>query len=165
VTLRCLAAKWDLVQFVGTGAAGVAYTPPATLSTIESLVGPTQPTRTFTFDGMSRINGQEYDLNRVDFIVPFGVTERWRFKTGGNAPHPVHVHSASFQVVARTGGRGKVFPWESGWKDTVLLSDKETVDVLIRFNEYRGDYEGQYVMHCHQLEHEGMGMMTNFKVL
>jgi blue copper oxidase len=165
VTLRCLAAKWDLVQFVGTGAAGVAYTPPATLSTIESLVGPTQPTRTFTFDGMSRINGQEYDLNRVDFIVPFGVTERWRFKTGGNAPHPVHVHGASFQVVARTGGRGKVFPWESGWKDTVLLSDKETVDVLIRFNEYRGDYEGQYVMHCHQLEHEGMGMMTNFKVL
>lgn len=165
VTLRCLAAKWDLIQFVGTGAPGVPYVPPSTLSTIETLVGPSQPSRTFTFDGMSRINGQQYDLYRIDFRVPFGATERWRFTTGGNAPHPVHVHGASFQVVSRTGGRGRLFPWESGWKDTVLLSDKETVDVLIRFDAYKGEYDGQYVMHCHQLEHEGMGMMTNFKVI
>jgi FtsP/CotA-like multicopper oxidase with cupredoxin domain len=165
LTLRCLAARWDLVQFVGTGVPGVVYSPPAILSTIESLSGPSQPTRTFTFDGMSRINGQEYDMSRIDFRVPFGVTERWRFKTGGNAPHPVHVHGASFQVVSRTGGRGRLFPWESGWKDTVLLNDKETVDVLIRFDAFRGEYDGQYVMHCHQLEHEGMGMMTNFKVI
>lgn len=67
---------------------------------------------------------------------------------------------ASFQVVSRTGGRGRLFPWESGWKDTVLLNDKETVDILIRFTEYRG----AYVMHCHQLEHEDMGMMTNCEV-
>jgi blue copper oxidase len=165
ITLRCLAAKWDLVQFVGTGAPGITYTPPATLSSIAPLVGPSQPTRTFTFDGMSRINGQEYDLNRVDFRVPSNVTERWRFQTGGNAPHPVHVHGTSFQVVSRTGGRGRLFPWESGWKDTVLLNDRETVDVLIRFEQYSGEYDGQYVMHCHQLEHEGMGMMTNFKVI
>lgn len=165
LTLRCLAARWDLIQFVGTGAPGVVFSPPATLSTIETLSGPSQPTRTFTFDGMSRINGQQYDLYRVDFRVPFGVTERWRFKTGGNAPHPVHVHGASFQVVSRTGGRSRLFPWESGWKDTVLLNDKETVDVLIRFDAFRGEYDGQYVMHCHQLEHEGMGMMANFKVI
>jgi FtsP/CotA-like multicopper oxidase with cupredoxin domain len=165
VTLRCLAARWDLIQFVGTGAPGTEFVPPATLSTIETLSGPSQPTRTFSFDGMSRINGQQYDPFRVDFRVPFGVTERWRFKTGGNAPHPVHVHGASFQVISRTGGRGRLLPWESGWKDTVLLNDKETVDVLIRFDGFRGEYDGQYVMHCHQLEHEGMGMMTNFKVI
>jgi FtsP/CotA-like multicopper oxidase with cupredoxin domain len=160
VTLRCLTAKWDVLQFVGTGAFGVAYFPPATLSTITPLSGPSQPTRTFSFDGMSRINGLEYDMNRVDFRVPFGVTERWRFTTGGNAPHPVHVHGASFQVVSRTGGRGRLFAWEGGWKDTVLLNDRESVDVLIRFDGYRG----AYVMHCHQLEHEGMGMMSNFEV-
>jgi FtsP/CotA-like multicopper oxidase with cupredoxin domain len=165
ITLRCLRARWDLVQFEGTGAAGVAYTPPAALSTIQALAGPSQPTRTFSFDGMSRINGLVYDMNRLDFEVPAGVTERWRFKTGGNAPHPVHVHGASFQVVSRSGGRGRLFPWETGWKDTVLLNDKETVEVLIRFGtDFRGPGVGQYVMHCHQLEHEGMGMMTNFIV-
>jgi len=161
ITLRCLAARWDLVRFVGTGAAGMAYTAPPLLSTIPPLSGPPQPTRTFTFDGMSRINGQEYDMNRIDFTVPFGVTERWRFQTGGNAPHPVHVHGTHFQVVSRTGGRGRLFPWEGGWKDTVLLNDRETVDVLIRFDGYRG----LYVMHCHQLEHESMGMMCNFEVV
>jgi FtsP/CotA-like multicopper oxidase with cupredoxin domain len=145
---------------VGTGQPGVSYSLPPVLSTILPLSGPSQPTRSFTFDGMSRINGLEYDMDRLDFRVPLGVTERWRFKTGGNAPHPVHVHGAHFQVVSRTGGRGRLFGWEGGWKDTVLLNDKETVDVLIRFDTYRG----LYVIHCHQLEHESMGMMANFEV-
>jgi spore coat protein A len=43
----------------------------------------------------------------------------------------------------------------------VLLNDRETVDVLIAFT----GYQGKYVMHCHQLEHESMGMMTNFEVV
>ena len=34
-------------------------------------------------------------------------------------------------------------------------------DVLIRFEAYRG----AYVIHCHQLEHESMGMMANFQVV
>ena len=130
------------------------------LSSITPLDNPVV-TRTFSFDGMSRINGQVYDMNRVDFEVPFGQTELWRFSTGGNAPHPVHVHGASFQVVSRSGGRGQLFPWESGWKDTVLLLDQETVEVLVRFDGYRG----AYLMHCHKLEHEDMGMMSNFNVV
>ena len=66
----------------------------------------------------------------------------------------------AFQVVSCTGGRARLFPWEAGWKDTVLLSDKETVAVLVRFDAYRG----MYVIHCHQLEHEDMGMMSSFEV-
>ena len=161
ITLRCLDARWDLVKFTDSGRTGLSYSPPSMLSEILPLSGPAQPTRTFTFDGMSRINGLEYDPDRLDFSVPFGTTERWRFRTGGNAPHPVHVHGAHFKVVSRTGGRGRLFGWEGGWKDTVLLNDKETVDVLIRFAAYRG----AYVIHCHQLEHEGMGMMANFQVV
>jgi FtsP/CotA-like multicopper oxidase with cupredoxin domain len=131
------------------------------LSTITRLTNPVR-TREFSFDGMGKINGKEYALNRIDFQVPFGQVERWRFKTGGNAPHPVHVHGASFQVQSRTDGRGNmVFPWEAGWKDTVLLQDRETVEVLVRFDGYRG----LYLMHCHKLEHEDAGMMTNFEVI
>jgi len=132
----------------------------ATLSTITPLASP-QTTRDFSFDGMSRINGRTYDLDRIDFQVPFGDTELWRFSTAGNAPHPVHVHGASFQVVSRTGGRGRLFPWEQGWKDTVLLEDGETVEILIRFDAFRS----LYVIHCHKLEHEDAGMMANFEVV
>jgi len=160
VMLRDLRAGWDLLEFRVTRQVNVPATIPATLSTIQPLSNPAT-TRTFSFDGMSRINGKVYDLNRIDFEVPFGQTERWRFTTKGNAPHPVHVHGASFQVQSRTGGRGAVYPWEQGWKDTVLLEDGETVEILIRFDAFRGIY----LIHCHKLEHEDMGMMANFEVV
>lgn len=53
-----------------------------------------------------------------------------------------------------------VYPWERGWKDTVLVRTHETVDVLVRFDAY----EGRYLLHCHKLEHEDHGMMMNFVV-
>lgn len=133
--------------------------PTGALSSIAALAAPAR-TRTFSFDGMTRINGKLFDLNRVDFEVPAGEVEDWVFTTNGNAPHPVHVHGASFQVLSRSGGRGRVFPWEAGWKDTVLLNDGETVTVRIRF-----DLKGRYLIHCHKLEHEDAGMMTNFRVV
>jgi FtsP/CotA-like multicopper oxidase with cupredoxin domain len=160
VMLQDLNAGWNLLEFRVTAVVDDDHTIPTTLSTITLLSDP-QTTRSFSFDGMTRINGQEYDLNRIDFQVPFGQTERWRFTTNGNAPHPVHIHGASFQVQSRTGGRGVLFPWEQGWKDTVLLNDRETVEILIRFDGYRG----RYLMHCHKLEHEDQGMMTNFEVI
>jgi blue copper oxidase len=152
---------WNLLELVVTRAvSGGGSLPAGPLSAIERLSNPVT-VRQFSFDGMSRINGRVYDLDRLDFEVPFGQTELWRFRTAGNAPHPVHVHGASFQVVSRTGGRNALFPWEGGWKDTVLLQDKETVEVLVRFDAYRG----RYLLHCHQLEHEDSGMMANFEVI
>jgi len=162
VMLRDLRAGWDLLEFRVATRVATAGTVPASLSTITKLLmADVATTRDFSFDGMSKINGQSYDMNRIDFSVPFDQTELWRFHTNGNAPHPVHVHGASFQVQSRRGGRGMLFPWEAGWKDTVLLEDGESVEVLIRFSAYRG----QYLLHCHKLEHEDMGMMANFEVI
>ena len=161
VLLRDLNSGWNLVRFVVRREVNVGGSiPVGPISKIPKLPSPVT-TRTFTFDGMTRINGKVYDLNRIDFQVPFGQTELWRFTTKGNAPHPVHVHGASFQVQSRSGGRARVYPWERGWKDTVLLQDGETVEVLIRFEGYRG----LYLLHCHKLEHEDAGMMSNFEVV
>jgi blue copper oxidase len=160
VVLRCERALWDLLEIEVTRHRDDSAQVPGALPTVEHLAAPVR-TRTFSFDGMGKINGLAYDMHRIDFQVPFGDIERWVFATGGNAPHPVHVHGASFQVASRTGGRGAVQPWEAGWKDTVLLLDGETVEVLVRFDGYRG----RYLLHCHQLEHEDRGMMQNFEVV
>ena len=157
--LRDLRAGWDLLEF-RINSSSVTGLLPVTNSVITPLSNPVT-TRTFSFDAMSKINGLEYGMERIDWEVPFGQTEKWIFKTNGNAPHPVHIHGASFQVISRTGGRNQLFPWEAGWKDTVLLEDGETVEVLIRFDNYRGIY----LLHCHKLEHEDMGMMANFTVV
>jgi spore coat protein A len=41
-----------------------------------------------------------------------------------------------------------------------LQSGKE-IEVIARFTGYRG----RYVFHCHNLEHEDMGMMANLRVV
>jgi FtsP/CotA-like multicopper oxidase with cupredoxin domain len=106
------------------------------------------------------INGAAFATDRVDVTVPFGSTEIWRFINTAPFPHPVHMHEVQFQVLERRGGRARLFPWEAGWKDTVLLHPNETVDVIATFDRHRG----RYLMHCHNLVHEDGGMMLNYEV-
>jgi FtsP/CotA-like multicopper oxidase with cupredoxin domain len=146
---------WNLLEFRGRA---VSDTIPNHVYD-HKLSNPVHPFVQLRWYDANQWAGIRYD--RIDFQVPFGQTELWRFTTNGNAPHPVHIHGASFQVQSRRGGRGTLFPWERGWKDTVLLNDRETIEILIRFDGYRG----RYLMHCHKLEHEDQGMMANFEVI
>ncbi|MCL7966096.1 MAG: multicopper oxidase domain-containing protein [marine benthic group bacterium] len=155
----------DLVEFVvrdsevGTGSlpAALASLPPAPPQAAA-------PVREFRFSShmMSHlINGRSFGMERVDHRITLGDTEIWRFINESPMPHPVHMHAGQFRVLSRSGGRGQVFPWEDGLKDTVLLMPFESVDVVVRFEEYRG----LYLLHCHILEHEDAGMMMNFEVI
>jgi FtsP/CotA-like multicopper oxidase with cupredoxin domain len=74
-------------------------------------------------------------------------------------PHPMHVHGLSFQVLGRFGGPGYRF-LDQGWKDSVLVMPGERVAVIMRFT----DHKGLYLYHCHNLEHEDLGMMRNYLV-
>jgi FtsP/CotA-like multicopper oxidase with cupredoxin domain len=119
--------------------------------------------RTFRFQSMMMrhtINDREFDMERVDERVPFGETEVWRFVNESGVAHPVHLHATHFRVLSRTGGRARLFPWEAGLKDTVLLFPGETIRVAERFTRERG----LFLLHCHNLEHEDMGMMQNILV-
>jgi FtsP/CotA-like multicopper oxidase with cupredoxin domain len=63
--------------------------------------------------------------------------------------------------LARAARRATVFPYEAGWKDTVLVMPLESVEVLIQFNAYRG----LFLLHCHNQQHEDLGMMLNVEVV
>ncbi|ADI12900.1 Bilirubin oxidase [Streptomyces bingchenggensis BCW-1] len=102
------------------------------------------------------INGYRFSTDRVLATPRLGTVERWRFTSDFH--HPVHLHLAHFQVAARDGREPGAH--ERGWKDTVDVRPYETVDVLVRF---RG-YPGRYMFHCHNLEHEDMAMMANFRI-
>ena len=121
-------------------------------------------TRTFRFRSammQHTINDTMFDMERIDVRVPFGATERWTFVNDGPFPHPVHMHAVRFRVLGRAGGRNQLFPWERGWKDTVLVYPGESVSVVATFDRHRG----RFLMHCHNLEHEDHGMMLNFAVV
>jgi FtsP/CotA-like multicopper oxidase with cupredoxin domain len=158
-------APMDLLELVvEENPAEPAFELPDRLSRIPGRpVDGSTPRRTFRFESMMMnhtINGRTFEMERVDERVPIGRTEVWAIENASELPHPVHVHAGQLLVRSRTGGRGRVMPWETGLKDTVLVLPGERVEVVVRFEAHRG----LFLMHCHNLEHEDMGMMLNFLV-
>ncbi len=108
------------------------------------------------------INGVSYSPDVINFTLPAGSTEIWEFDNSqGDEAHPMHYHGVQFQVLDRVGGRGVVEPQEKGFKDVVLCKGGEKVRVIANFSQYKGNY----VVHCHNLEHEDSGMMQNFSLV
>ncbi|MFD4143375.1 multicopper oxidase family protein [Streptomyces sp. NPDC058572] len=103
------------------------------------------------------VNGRPFRSDAFAARPRLGTVERWRFSSDFH--HPVHLHLAHFQVVARSGKAP--LATDAGWKDTVDVRPFEVVDVLARFSGHRG----RYMFHCHNLEHEDMAMMANFQVV
>jgi FtsP/CotA-like multicopper oxidase with cupredoxin domain len=106
------------------------------------------------------INGRLFEMLRVDEQINKGDTEIWEFINNSAVPHPMHIHAVQFKVLSRSGSRG-LLPTETGWKDTVLVMPGERVRVIMTF----GAEEGLYVFHCHNLEHEDAGMMSNLEIV
>lgn len=111
--------------------------------------------------GMMRINGQSYDMQRVDFTLRADSEETWRIGNDSPMLHPFHVHNTQFRVLARNG-RPPVAA-ESGYKDTVTVHPGEEVLIRVPTGPYR-DARHPYMFHCHILEHEDGGMMGQFTV-
>lgn len=69
--------------------------------------------------------------------------------------HPMHLHGHSFRVVARNGEPTARREWE----DTVLVPPRERVDIA-----FVADNPGDWMFHCHVLEHQAGGMMSVVRV-
>src|SRR5262249_9674492 len=97
------------------------------------------------------INGKEFDMQRVDIAAPLGATEIWQVENLVAMDHPFHLHGFSFQVLDRDGVP-EPFP---AWKDTVNIPRHSVVRFIVRYT----DYPGEWMFHCHILDHEDHGMM------
>ena len=70
--------------------------------------------------------------------------------------HPFHVHGAGrFLVLDRTASAEDNLVW----KDTVLVTTGEIVDILLEVTN-----PGVWMAHCHIAEHHESGMMFSFHV-
>jgi spore coat protein A len=104
-----------------------------------------------------------------------GTTEIWEFYNATGDAHPMHVHEVTFEVV----NRQDIFvneatqevqvvpgstptppePWETGFKDTVLAYPGQVTRIRAQFNT-----PGQFVWHCHIVEHEDNEMMRPYRI-
>ena len=104
-----------------------------------------------------------------------GATEVWEFYNATGDGHPMHVHEVVFEVI----NRQDIFvnedtqevqvvpgsaplppePWETGFKDTVIAYPGQVTRIRAQFN-----MPGQYVWHCHIVEHEDNEMMRPYRI-
>jgi FtsP/CotA-like multicopper oxidase with cupredoxin domain len=108
------------------------------------------------------VNGKPYDPDRVDFTVKRGATEIWKVTNGDGQygiHHNFHLHLVQFQVLDRNGQPPTAD--DKGLKDTVPILPGESVRLKAHFT----DYLGEYVYHCHVLEHSSFGMMATLNIV
>jgi FtsP/CotA-like multicopper oxidase with cupredoxin domain len=102
-------------------------------------------------------------------------TEVWELHNLTGDAHPIHIHETVFEVVNRqaldieappegqlpplVGAARPPEPWETGYKDTVIAYPGEVTRIRARFLT-----AGQYVWHCHILEHEDNEMMRPYRI-
>ena len=104
-----------------------------------------------------------------------GATEVWEIYNATADAHPMHIHEIVFEVVNRQDifvnentQEVQVIPgstptppesWETGFKDTVTAYPGQVTRVRAQFNT-----PGQFVWHCHIVEHEDNEMMRPFRI-
>jgi FtsP/CotA-like multicopper oxidase with cupredoxin domain len=104
-----------------------------------------------------------------------GATELWELYNITADAHPIHIHETTFEVVNRqpivvnnAASTAAVDPaspprppesWETGVKDTVIAYPAQVTRLRAQFNT-----PGQYVWHCHIVEHEDNEMMRPYRI-
>jgi spore coat protein A len=185
-TVHLRNAALEIVEFrVASGAAQAVRALPAKLREIPKAdAAAATVTRTITLndyqDGVG--NSMVMLLNRKHWHEPvtetpkLGSTEIWEFVNMTDDTHPMHLHLVRFQVLDRRVydtfqylmhkqvryQTGPIAPdaGEAGWKDVVQCPPDMITRILVKFD----GYAGQYLYHCHILEHEANDMMRPFLV-
>ena len=147
---------------VGAAAPSRAVIPP-TLRHIEPLVtGPVTPTREVHLGVRPSLkHGVNFVINKEqhhrDRPVRVGELQVWDVVNDTLMDHPFHLHGFFFQVVEVNGEPPAFLSWE----DTVNVPPKGRV----RIAWMPDDRPGEWMYHCHILEHHAGGMMGHFEVV
>lgn len=118
---------------------------------------------TITFDVVQGADGNlQWRLNGVSdwrhpiFTCAEQDTVRLILVNQAGPEHPFHLHGQFFRIMRRNG---VAVTGEPGLKDTVRVPGVESVEVIAYM-----DNPGQWMAHCHILEHAELGMMAEVMV-
>lgn len=127
------------------------------------------------------MNGRTYDADRIDYTATLGTTDEWHLTAGVSGGHIFHIHVNPFEIVDildphgvsifDTGGGCTAQELATGdreyctlqgvFLDTIFIKPGYTVVMRTHY----ADFTGEFVMHCHVLDHEDAGMMQNIEIV
>jgi FtsP/CotA-like multicopper oxidase with cupredoxin domain len=107
-----------------------------------------------------QINYSAFNPHKKRQLI-LNTTEQWTLTTVGDPadvangipplPHVFHIHVNPFQFTRKNPSGAN----EIVWKDTLLIPAGQVLNIFTKYTDYVGDF----VMHCHILDHEDLGMM------
>jgi FtsP/CotA-like multicopper oxidase with cupredoxin domain len=97
------------------------------------------------------IDGRPY-WRAEPIVAHIGETQIWRIVNDTDFSHPFHLHGYFFRVLDEAVPE---------WKDTVDVPTKSELRIAIKFDER----PGQWMYHCHILDHAEAGMMGHLHVI
>ena len=103
------------------------------------------------------VDGKTFDADRVDQRVRLGAVEEWTIinKDMGD-DHVFHIHVNDMLL---TKINGDPLP-EPIWMDTAIVPRNGSITFRSRFL----DFTGKFMLHCHMMNHEDLGMMQVVEV-
>lgn len=106
------------------------------------------------------INGRAFAMDEILFEGRVGEVEEWEVFNNSHMDHPFHVQGTHFQVIATrdADGEWRDAPWLA-WKDTVNLAPYQRMTLRMVFRK-----PGDWLFHCHIIEHEELGMMATIRM-
>ena len=113
----------------------------------------------YAFAGTDRtdewyINGEQFPNVTIE-TIPAGAPRVLEFRNLSSSEHPLHIHGMSFEVLSVNGVAPDAYTLEDTWN----LAIRDIVRVRVETTN-RGDW----MTHCHILEHAEAGMMTVLRV-
>lgn len=104
------------------------------------------------------IDGKKFNPGRIDQRVKLGSVEEWTVEnTHVHDDHVFHIHTNPF-MVTHLNGKPLATPQ---WRDTAIV---ERNGGSLTFRTRFLDYTGIYMLHCHMMNHEELGMMQTVEV-
>jgi FtsP/CotA-like multicopper oxidase with cupredoxin domain len=106
------------------------------------------------------VDGKTFDPARIDQRVRLGAVEEWTIRnTHRHDDHMFHIHTNPFQVI-EIGGQPQA---DRTWRDTVVVPRPAKGGSTVIRSRFL-DYTGVFMMHCHMMNHEELGMMQAVEV-
>ena len=105
------------------------------------------------------INGRTFNPAHAESFPKLNSTETWEIHNKTSVAHVMHLHHSDWFLLARNGAEPP--PWENCLKESFFLYPDEKILLAGHFS----DYTGKFVIHCHMLDHEDHGLMSQFEVV
>lgn len=104
----------------------------------------------WSLNGQAMADHADHLGHRPLFDLKYGKSYIFEVSNDTSWPHPVHLHGHVFRVLSLP---------DAPWADTALLQPGEKTQFALL-----ADNKGQWMLHCHILEHQAAGMMATVRV-